>query len=41
MIRNGLNQTISKRCANENVELLRGVDCEILHQLERGTKYSL
>ena len=28
-------------CANENVEPSKGVDCEISHQLERGTNHSL
>ena len=28
-------------CANEDVGLPRGVDCEIPHRLERGTKHSL
>ena len=30
----------TKRCASENAELPRGVDCEIAHRLERGTKHS-
>ena len=29
------------RCASEVVGPSRGVDCEIPHRLERGTKYSL
>ena len=31
----------SRRCANEDARPLNGVDCEILHRLERGTKRSL
>ena len=29
------------RCASEDVGLLRGVDCEISHWLERKTKHCL
>ena len=31
----------TERGANEDVGLLRKVDCEILHRLKRGTKHSL
>ena len=39
----GLLQMVLKpeRCANEDTGPPRGVDCEIPHQLERGTKHSL
>ena len=40
----GLLQMVSesdtRQCASEDVEPLRGVDYEVLHQLERGTKHS-
>ena len=29
------------RCASEDVGSPKGVDCEIPHRLERGTKHSL
>ena len=28
-------------CVSEDARASKGVDCEILHQLEGGTKYSL
>ena len=31
----------TERCDSEDVELSRGVDCEILHRLERRTKHSI
>ena len=31
----------TERCVSEDVGPSRGVDCEILHRLERGTKHSL
>ena len=41
----GLLQMISEPdtglCASEDVGSSRGVDCEIPHRLERGTKHSL
>ena len=41
----GLLQLVSKldteRCANEDTRLPRGVDCEISHRLEKGTKHFL
>ena len=41
----GLLQMVSEPdtewCASEDVGLPRGVDCEIPHQLERGTKHFL
>ena len=41
----GVLQMVSEpdtgRCANENVEPPMGLDCEIPHRLERGTKHSL
>ena len=41
----GLLQMISeldtRRCASKDTELPRGVDYEILHRLERGTKHPL
>ena len=30
-----------RRCASEDTGPLRGVNCEIPHRLERGTKHSL
>ena len=30
-----------EQCASEDVGSPRGVDCEIPHRLERGTKHSL
>ena len=29
------------RCANEDTDPRRGLDCEIPHRLDRGTKHSL
>ena len=31
----------TERCASKDVGPSRGVDCEIPHRLERGTKHSL
>jgi len=31
----------TEQCVNEDVGFPRGVDCEILHRLERGMKHSL
>ena len=31
----------TEQCASEDTRSPRGVDCEILHWLERGTKHSL
>ena len=30
-----------ERCASEDVGPSKGVDCEIPHRLERGTKHSI
>ena len=39
----GLLQMVSKpnteRCASKDIGPSRGLDCEISHRLERGTKY--
>ena len=41
----GLLQMVSKldfgRCASEECWALEGMDCEVPHRLERGTKHSL
>ena len=41
----GMLQMVSEsnigRCANEDIEPPRGVDCEISHLLERGMEHSL
>ena len=36
-----ISELDTERCASEDVGYPWGVDCEISHQLERGTKYSL
>ena len=36
-----VSESDTERCASEDARPSRGVDCEIPHWLERGTKHSL
>ena len=36
-----VSESGTQQCANEDTKSLREVDCEISHQLERGTNHSL